>query len=175
MSNNDQQSNDENNSASILIGEDDHDQRKLLIDIAMSQIKRILEDDNLNDEQRQSLKKIQIISVSNIASLARATAKHKEVLLAILDCNMPDSKGSPSHDQFIKTKHKITGQHKAVDLVTEHLPDTPITMISSQNRFARIINLFYKNKLGIEINFISKNDPSTITRNIRYYMLQHIK
>jgi CheY-like chemotaxis protein len=165
----------DNNSPAILIVEDDLDQRTLLIDFAMSQIKRVLEKQTLTDQQRQTLKNVQVISVTNIASLQKVVTKHKNVLLAVLDCNLPDSKGGPSHDQFIKTKHRITGQHKAVDVVTEYLPDIPITMISSQNRFQRIINLFYKNKHGIEISFISKKDPSTIARNIRYYLIRHIK
>ena len=175
MSKNDQQVNDEHKRSAILIAEDDHDQRTLLIDFVMSQIKKVLENETLNDQQRQKLKNVQIMSVSNIASLGRAASKNINILLAILDCNMPDTKGKPSHDQFIKTDHKITGQHSAVDIVTEHLPNTPITMISSQNRFQRIISLFYKNKFDIEINFISKKDPSTIRRNIRYYLLQSVK
>ena len=172
MSNNDEQVQGQNIDSAILIAEDDHDQRNLLIDFSMNQIKQVLEDKTLNDQQRQTLNNIQIMSVSNIASLKRAVAKNKNVILAILDCNMPDTKDSPSHDQFIKTNHKITGQHRSVDIVSGHLPNTPITIISSLNRFRRIINLYYKNKLGTEINFINKKDPSAIQKNIQHYLRQ---
>lgn len=165
---------DKNSYSAIILAEDDPDQKALLIDIAMSQIKRVLGNENLSDEQKKQLKNVQVLSVSNIHTLKRAVKKHKNVLLAILDCNMPDSEGEPSHDQFIKSNHRITGQHAAVDIVTKHLPDTPITMISSQNRFQKIISLYYKKTLNRDVNFINKKYPSTLRRNVRYYLTQHL-
>ena len=172
---NDQRKKSDDASSAILIAEDDADQKNLLVDFAVSQVKRALEDTTLNDEQRNKLSSIQIISVADIAALKKAVSINKNVLLAILDCNMPDIKGSPSHDQFIKTNHRITGQHKAVDVVIKSLPNTPITMISSLHRFQKIISVFYKKEFDLDINFISKNDPSTIRRNIRYYLKQYLK
>ncbi|MBX2848379.1 MAG: hypothetical protein KTR16_08665 [Acidiferrobacterales bacterium] len=161
--------------SAILLAEDDPDQKALLVDIVMSQVKRVLGDKNLSEQQRETLVNIQLISVTSIDSLKQAVKKHKNILLAILDCNMPDAEGEASHDQFIKTNHRITGQHTAVDIVLKYIPDTPVTMISSQNRFQKIISRYYKSKLDKDINFINKNDPATIRRNVRYYLAQFIK
>lgn len=163
------------NNSNILILEDDFDQMDLLVHFALNEIKELIEDENTNDEQRQIIKNIKIIKVRHIDSLKKAVSIHKNVLLAILDCNIPDSKDSVAHDQLIKTNHRITGQHKSVDIVTKHLPKTPITMISSLDRFKRIINQHYKNKYDLSINFIRKNDQPMLQRNIGYYLRQYLK
>lgn len=160
---------------SILIAEDDPDQMNLLVDFALGEIRKLFDAEAASDEQRQKIRNIKIIPVNSIASLEKAVRLKKTVLLAILDCNMPDAKGGVAHDQFIKTKYKITGQHRSVDIVTENLPGTPVTMISSLNRFKKIVSQYYKTQHDININYIGKNDELMIKRNIGYYLRQYLK
>ena len=164
-----------NNDPKVLILEDDHDQMDLLIDFAISEIKKLVDDKNTNEKQRQKLANIQILKVSNIEALQQAVEMHNVVLLAVLDCNTPDTEGGASHDQLVKTSRGITGQHRSVDIVTEHLPSTPITIISSMDRFQRIVNKYYASKHDLSINFIRKNAPPEIRRNIRNYLKEYMK
>jgi hypothetical protein len=162
------------NNSTILIVEDDLDQMQLLVNFAHAQIKKLIDDERTNDAGRQLLMDIQILKVSNIASLEKAVSLHKDVLLAILDCNIPDKKGGVSHDQLVKTNHAITGQHKPVDIVSKHLPNTPITMISSLGRFQRIVANYYVNKHHLSIGFIRKNDTAQISENIADHLRDHL-
>lgn len=163
------------NSPKILIVEDDPDQMDLLINFALSEIKKMMENKNYNDEQLDTIKSTQIIKVSNIETLQKAVSVNQEVLLALLDCNIPDTKDDAPNDQLIKTNHVITGQHRAVDIVTEYLPKTPITITSSMNRFQKIVRQHYETKHELNINFIPKNDQSMIQRNIGYYLRHYIR
>lgn len=163
-----------NSNPNILIVEDDPDQMELLIEFARDEIKKLIKDENTNVRQKQKIKNIQIIKVTNINSLQKAISIHKSVLLAILDCNIPDAKGSAAHDQLVKTNHIITGQHRSVDIVIKHLPSAPITIISSLNRFQKIVSQHYEAKRDISINFISKKDQLMIKRNIGYYLRQYL-
>ncbi len=163
------------NGPNILIVEDDADQMELLTGIVLGEIQKITDNQNLDEQKKQQVRDIQIIRVRNIDSLKKAASTHKGTILALLDCNIPDTKDSPAHDQLIKTNYKITGQHKSVDIVTQHLPNTPITMISSLNRFQKIVVQYYEKKNNLNLNFISKNDQPMIERNIAYYLRQHIK
>jgi len=170
----DEETQNQNNSH-ILIVEDDIDQMGLLVDFAQTEIKRIIDNENTSDEQKQKARNIKIITATNIRSLLKAVQMHKNVLLAVLDCNLPDTRGGAPHDQFIKSNHKLTGQHRAVDIVSRGLPSTPITMISSLNRFQRIVNQYYTNTHNISINFIRKKDAPIIQNNIGLYLRQHLK
>ena len=163
-----------NNNQAILIVEDDPDQMELLVSFALSEIQSLIEDGSTTDQQSQKLKDIKILKVSNISTLEKAVSVYKGILLAVLDCNIPDTKDGTSHDQLVKTNYRITGQHKSVDIVTEHLPSTPITMISSLNRFQKIVSRYYKSEHDLNINFISKNDQLMISRNIGYYLRQYL-
>lgn len=154
----------------ILIVEDDLDQMSLLVSFALSEVNKLIGDDGTNDKQRQKLKSIQILKISNINTLKKAVSIHKDVLLAVLDCNIPDTEDGTSHDQFIQTNNRITGQHKSVDIVTEHLPGTPITMISSLNRFQRIVTKYYESNHDLSINFIPKDNQLMFKENIEYYL-----
>ncbi len=154
----------------ILVLEDDVDQMDLLVDFALSEIKSLIDDESTSEEHKEKLKNIRVLKTSNIRSLQRAVSIHKDVLLAVLDCNTPDDKGGKAHDQLVKTNHKITGQHRSVDIVTEHLPDTPITMISSSDRFRTIVNRHYESKHNLSINFIGKRDALRIRKNIEYFL-----
>ena len=159
----------------LVIVEDDPDQKSLLVNFALDEIKILLHNENTNDEKKQRLKNIKIISASNIRSLKKAASAHENALMALLDCNIPDEKGGKPHDQFVKTNHKITGQHKSVDIVRELLPGTPITMVSSMNRFQKIVTQYYQKEFDFSVNFISKKDVLMIQRNIRYYLRQYLK
>lgn len=159
----------------ILIVEDDVDQKDLLVGFAESELKKILNDKKINDQQKQKIRKIKIISVKDIDSLQLAVSIHKKVVLATLDCNIPDVKGGAANDQFIKKNHVITGRHKSIDILIEHSPNTPITMISSLDRFKRIVTKYYKNKYNLDINFIRKKEALIIQGNIRYYLRQYME
>ena len=164
----------QNTDPSVLILEDDPDQMNILVSFMHSEIKKLLIDANLNEEQKQNLQTVQIISANNIKSLQELVSTHSNVLLAILDCNIPDEEGGVAHDQFIKTNHIITGQHKPVEILIKNLPDTPITMISSMNRFQRTVNKYYKTKHNLNINFIPKNEGAVLEKNIRYYLRKYL-
>jgi len=159
----------------LLIVEDDIDQMELLLDFAGDEIRKLIENENTNDQQKQILKQIQVVKVTNIESLQKALSAHKNIFMALLDCNIPDTKDGQAHDQLIKTNHRITGQHKSVDIVTQNLPGTPITMISSMNRFQKIVTQYYKNKRDISVNFINKSDQAMIKRNIGYYIRLYLR
>ena len=163
-----------NNNSNLLILEDDLDQMDLLIDLARSEIKRIMDDETISGQQRQTVTEIGIIKVSNIDSLQKAVSIHKNIFLAVLDCNTPDTKDSPAHDQLVKTNHRITGQHRSVDIVTQHLPNTPITLISSLNRFQRTVNRYYESKHNLRMKFIRKSDPLGVTKNIEYHLKEYL-
>jgi len=165
----------ENTKPNLFIVEDDPDQKSMLVNFALDEIRILLQNENINDEKKQRLKDIQVISASNIKSLEKAASHHENALMALLDCNIPDDNDSKPHDQFVKTNHKITGQHKTVDIVLEHLPGTPITMVSTMNRFQKIVNQYYQKEYDISVNFINKNDVLMIQRNIRYYLRQYLK
>ena len=151
----------------ILILEDDDEQMALLIDFALSEIKHLMHDEGITEKQKKKIESIQIIKVTNKKSLQKAASTNKGVILAVLDCNTPDDRGSASHDQLVTTGGVITGQHNSVDIVTKHLPATPITLISSLDRFQRTVNKYYAAEHDLSINFVRKSDPSGIKETIR--------
>jgi len=163
-----------NNTPSILILEDDVDQMDLLVNFTLSEIKKLTDDESTDSQRRKKIKNIRIIKVTNIKSLHKAVTLHKGILLAVLDCNAPDTRGSKAHDQLVKTNHVITGQHRSVDIVTEHLPEIPITMISSLNRFQHIVNRYYDSKHNLKIRFVSKNDQLKIRKSIEFHLRQYL-
>lgn len=165
---------EKNSSSYILIIEDDPDQMSLLVDFAQQEMTRIISNEHFDESQLRETQNIKVITATNIFSLKKAIQTHKNILLAILDCNIPDSKGGAPHDQFVKTAYKITGQHKAVDIVSKYLPGTPITMISSMNRFKKIVTQYYESKHDLSINFIRKRDAEIIKKNIAYYLRKHL-
>jgi len=164
-----------NNNSNILILEDDLDQMRLLVTLAQNEIIKITDDDSVNDTQKQRIKDVGIIKVSNTNSLEKAALIHKNVLLTVLDCNAPDNKGGVAHDQLVKTNHKITGQHHSVDIITKQLPDTPITLVSSLDRFSRTVNRYYENKYNLRINFIRKSDLSAIAKNFERHLREYLR
>jgi len=162
-------------SPKILIAEDDADQLDFMIALTLSEINKLISDDQTDEQQRKILKQLKIVKASSIEGLKKKAAVCNRVLFAIVDCNMPDlDKGTPN-DQLVKTKHRITGQHRSVDIIIKHLPNTPITMVSSRDRFRRLINKYYNDKYALNINFIAKADQATISRNILNNLNRYIR
>ena len=159
----------------LLIVEDDKEQMELLVSFALSEIQNLADHGSTNDKQKQILQSVTVIKANNVQSLKKITSSYKDIFLAVLDCNLPDSEGQPATDQLIKTNYRITGQHRPVDIVLKHLPNTPITMISAFNRFQSLLNQYYESKYDLSINFIRKSDQSMIKRNIAYYLRQFIR
>ncbi len=163
------------NNSNILILEDDPDQMRALVSLAQGELRKIIEDEDTDDQQKRRIQEIRIIKVNNTGSLKAAVSTHKNVLLAVLDCNTPDTKDGVTHDQLVKTNHIITGQHNAVDIVTKHIPNTPITLISSLDRFNRTVNRYYESKHNLTINFKRKSDPAGIAKNVERYLRAYLE
>ena len=161
-------------SPKILILEDDPDQMEFFIDMAQTEVTNYINSADLDDVQHENLKDIQFLKVSNIDSLTKAVTTHQDIFLTILDCNTPDTKDGKPHDQLLKTNHIITGQHKAVDLVMKHLPDTSIILTSSLNRFRRIIYKYYEKTHGLDVLFVRKSNPDKLSRNIKLNLKSYI-
>jgi len=161
--------------AYIILLEDDPDQMDILTSFALGELQKFIDNKNTTEDKKEKIANIKIISVSNIESLKKVTEKYNQVLLAILDGNTPNEKGREPHDQFIKRNHQITGKHRAIEIVKNSLPNTPITMISSLDRFKRIVLKHYNTKDQMNINFINKNDQEMIRKNIGYYLRQYLK
>jgi len=150
----------------VLLVEDDPEQMAYLAQLCLGEIQQLIDDVNLSETQKSKLRSIKILKVSNIDSLEKTVSLYKEVLMTIMDCNIPDKKGGNANDQFVKSNYRITGQHRAVDIVKEALPSAPITLISSMNRFRTMVNQFYKDKHDLQLKFISKNNSEKIQNNI---------
>jgi len=166
--------NNQNDKHVILILEDDPEQMDLLANLALNEIQTLLDDENTDQAQKQALLEVNIIKVADLHSLKTAAKNYKNTILAILDCNIPDTKETPPHDQFVKNGYKITGQHRSVDIVRKYLPDAQITLISSMLRFQRIVIRHYQDQHDLNINFISKNEQDKINRNMAYYLRKYL-
>ena len=166
---------DVSNNPSILIVEDDSDQLKMLVSLTAGEIKVILKDGSTPKDMREKLKSFDIITVSEMKSLEQAVDFNENVILALLDCNLPDRKGETAFDQFVKNdKQIITGQHKAVDVIARGLPETPITLISAKRRFQRTIAQFYKSNQDLKLEFISKDDSARIQESIKHHLRKYV-
>ncbi len=163
------------NGPKIILVEDDPDQMDLLVQCALDEINKIIENVNTSESDKQRLNSIKIVKVSNIRSLERAISKYKDLFFAVLDCNLPDVKGGKPNDQLVKVKHRITGQHRAVDIVHKHVPTAPITLISSRYRFKSVVYQYYEDMDGLNITFISKDNQEMIQRNIGYHLRQFMR
>ena len=160
-----------NQGAAILIVEDDSEQMDMFVSFTVAELKRLLNEATATAEQRKKLTPFNILRVSEMKSLEQAVTTHDDVIVAILDCNIPDAKGAAPHDQFVKKdNNKVTGQHKSVDLIAQHLPGTPIVLISSMRRFQRTITRFYAAQSELQLEFISKDDISIIREKINHHL-----
>ncbi len=158
----------------IVIVEDDPDQMLLLADFVLSEIRHLKDKASTNLAQQDWLKSVRVVKVSNARALKQVAMAHDTAVLVILDCNIPDKQGGKANDQFVADNHVITGQHKSVDLLVNHLPDAPLTLISSMNRFRSTVTNYYREKHGIDLAFLSKNDAMKIKKNIGYYLRRSI-
>ncbi|NND82281.1 MAG: hypothetical protein HKN50_07625 [Gammaproteobacteria bacterium] len=161
--------------AAILIVEDDPEQMRLFVNYAVTELKALLKDPAITAQQRAMLTPFNILQVGEMKSLQQAVMTGDEVVMAILDCNIPDASGELPNDQFVmQDKHKVTGQHKSVDLIACYLPGTPITLTSSMRRFQRTITRFYASQTELQLDFISKDDIAKMQTNIGYHLRAHI-
>jgi len=158
----------------IFLLEDDADQIDLLASFIIEEIQNKIADTQLNETQKQVLRDIKIAKLTDVQSLEIASNRYSNVILAIMDCNLPDSKGDMPHDQFVRINQRITGQHKPVDILISQLPSTPITLISTLNRFKHLVTSHYRRKHDLMINFINKSDQEMIQRNIAYYLRKYL-
>ena len=163
------------NSPKIVFVEDDPDQMELLIQFALDEISQLAEHANTSNAQKELLHSIKLLKVTNVGSLKQAVTKYQDIFLVVLDCNIPDDKDGESNDQLVKANHRITGNHNAVDVIIEHLPNAAITLISSMNRFRKIVYEHYASDENVEITFISKSDQEMIQRNLAYYLRRYIR
>ena len=161
--------------AYILILEDDPDQMQMLTSFALNELQKFVDNIDTSEEKKEKIANVKIISVTCIDALRKVSEKYDQVLLALLDGNTPDEKGGDPHDQFIKSNHQITGEHQAIEIVKKMLPNTPITMISTLDRFRKLVFKHYNTQHEMNINFINKSDQEMIGNNIGYYLRQYLK
>ena len=158
----------------IVILEDDQDQMPILVEYIFDEIQKIISHSSTDKRRKEIAKTIKIIKSIDIESLKSAVSIKGEIILAILDCHIPDKKDSVASDQFVKQNRLINGKHRSVDIVTQHSPGTKITMISTLNRFQKIVQNHYKKEHGLSINFINKKDPEMIKRNIGWTIKRYL-
>jgi len=159
----------------LFIIQDDIDQMELLVSFGLNQITHLLDSETTSAAQKALLRDISIIKIKDMRSLEKAVTMYKNVVMVIMDCNIPDIKGGVPNDQLIKTNHKITGQHKAVEILTKFLPSVPITSVSSMKRFDKLLTRYYKQNNGLELKFISKQDHSKVLQEMRFYLNRFIR
>ncbi len=158
----------------IFLLEDDIDQMNLLAQMIMLEVKALKEDRSTSDQQLELLNKLQIIKIGDLLTLRKACKNFKNIVFSLVDCNIPDDKNSVPHDQFVKTNHLVTGQHRSVDLLSSSAPEAPITLMSSMDRFQRLVIRYYEDNTKLAIKFVSKREKSklsqAISRHLRDYM-----
>jgi len=146
----------------------------ILVEYTLDEIRKTTTLPSINDIKKKKAQTIKIIKATNIESLKKAVSVDGEIILAVLDCNIPDTKDSSPNDQFVKENRVINGRHQSVDIVTEYSPSTKITIISMLNRFQKIVHNYYKKEHDLSINFISKKDPEMIKRNISWTIRRYL-
>lgn len=156
----------ESASNAVLIVEDDPDQMDLLVGLAEEQINKLLVDKSLSLDDKRDLKDIEVQTSSNIESLEKLLKSGVNVVFALVDCNLPDSEGGESNDQFVLENYRITGQHRSVDLLVKFLPETPITLISSYSRFQKMVIQHYRKHHDFELDFVKKWEAEKIQQAI---------
>lgn len=155
----------------ILILEDDPDQMDLFLGLVTTELQKLVDDEELSAERRSQFKQFGIIKVNNIETLKRVTREYNNVAFVILDCNVPERRGKPPEDQFIKKKHRITGQHRSVDIVINGFNSPPILLTSSMDRFKTIVMQYYRNRENLNLRFVRKSDLQGIQKAIEERLL----
>ena len=159
----------------ILIVEDDREQMDLLVNFVLNETRKIMDDEDTTQPQREKLKSIKLLKIGDLSSLRKVASLKIDIVLALMDCNIPDEKGGKSHDQFVKTNHRITGQHASVDLVSERFPSAPIVMTSSMNRFQKLVIQYYKSKHDLNLKFVKKSQAASIQDTISLYLKRYVE
>ena len=142
----------------ILVLEDDEEQVEFFVEMIMAQVSVLLDDPEITQSHKTRLKNLSIIKVTNVSSLNTVVEKYDSAVLAILDGNVPDREGGFPKDQFIKSNHRITGQHASVDRVYKGMQGTPIILTSSMDRFKIIVTSYYRKFKDIDLRFVRKGD-----------------
>ncbi len=158
----------------IFLLEDDIDQMSFLAQMIMLEVKVLKEDLSLSDQQLERLNSLQIIKIGDLLTLRKACQNFKNIAFSLVDCNIPDDKSSVPHDQFVKTNHLVTGQHRSVDLISGRAPEAPITLMSSMDRFQRLVVRYYEDNTELVIKFVSKREKIKLSRAIATHLKDYI-
>ncbi len=159
----------------ILIVEDDREQMDLLVNFVLNETRKIIDKEDTTPWQRDKLKSIKVLKIGDLSSLKKVASLQVDIVLALMDCNIPDEKGGKSHDQFVKTNHRITGQHASVDLIIDRFPSAPIVMTSSMNRFQKLVTQYYKSKHDLNLKFVKKSEVEGIQDTIGLFLKAYVE
>ncbi len=157
----------------VFLVEYDADQMALLASFVVKEIMSLIDGDNITETQRQRLRKIQIVKISNAGTLAKAAKLYRRVPFVLLSGNLPTEEGMPAKDQFVKQGHRITGQHHCVDILRSSLPNALIMFTSNFNRFKRLITRYYFDMRDLKINFVAKQDETQIRASLRERLVEY--
>ena len=158
----------------IFILEDDVDQMALLAQLILIEVKALKEDHSTSDQQLARLNRLQIIKVGDLLTLRKACKNFKNIVFSLVDCNIPDDKNSVPHDQFVKKNHLVTGQHRSVDLISRSAPNAPITLMSSMDRFQRLVVRYYEDNTDLVIKFVSKREKSKLSHAVSTHLKDYM-
>jgi len=161
--------------AYVLILEDDPDQMDLFVGLVMNELRQLIDADDTPDDIKSRFKRVGILKLNNIESLKRAAKEYQGVVLMIMDCNVPARRGKPPEDQFIKEKHRITGQHRSVDIALKDFRGAPIILTSSMDRFKTMVTQYYRNQADLNLRFFRKSDIEGIQKALRKRLLSAFK
>lgn len=151
----------------VLVVEDDIDQLNMLVEMVLGEAREIASQPDLTDKEKLSLRTINVVKITDAQSLSEAVNSLTNIILVVLDCNIPDTKSEQANDQFIMDNHRITGQHRSVDTIITHAPSAELVLISSMKRFQRTVLRFYKSKRGLQLKFVDKSDVVNIKASIK--------
>jgi CheY-like chemotaxis protein len=151
----------------VLLVDDDPEQLEMLGLLTLNEIQVLLNDVSVNERRKRELAAIKVIKVGDQRSLRRVVEGDTEIVLTVLDCNLPEKKGESPIDQFEKKNHVITGQHRSVDIILANQPAMPILLVSTFDRFRNLVINYYKGSKGINLGFVKKNDPERVASRIR--------
>lgn len=162
------------NRPAIFVLEDDIDQMRLLTQLIMIEVKTLKQHHSLSDAQLERLSSLQIIKIGDLLTLRKACQNFKNIAFSLVDCNIPDDKNSVPHDQFVKINHLVTGRHRSVDLISQCAPEAPITLMSSMDRFQRLVIRYYEDQAGLVIKFVSKREKSKLSIAIATHLQAYL-
>ena len=154
----------------ILIVEDDENQMELLSANVVNELHHLLRDSSLSETQRDKLTGAKIVKIGDLRSLKEVAESDLEIILTVLDCQIPSRKGATPTDQFEKQEHLITGQYRSVDLLVDNHPKSPVLLISALDRFRNPVIQFYKSVHRANLGFVHKRNPEKISSRVREHL-----